>query len=45
MIMPHEKDINDVGRKKALNISIKSKYLTYSSLQRLKDKYRDEHKS
>lgn len=45
MAMPHEKDINDIGKERSLNIANKAKYLTYKSLQRLKDKYRDEHKS
>jgi ribosomal protein S27AE len=45
MVMPNEKDINDLGRKKSMLISRRSKYLDYQLLQKLKNKYIDEEKS
>lgn len=45
MVMPKEKDINDIGREKSLLIAHKAKYLTYGTLQRLKNEYIHEYKS
>lgn len=45
MVMPKEKDINDLGRSKSLLISQKAKYLTYQTLQKFKNQYIDEHRS
>lgn len=45
MVMPHDKDINDVGRKRSLIIANKAKYLTYPLLQRIKETFRNEYKS
>lgn len=45
MIMPHEKDINDLGKTKSLLISYRASYLSYKKLQILKETFRDEHKS
>jgi len=42
MVMPEGKDINDVGKARAINISHKAHYLTYAKLQRIKNKFKNE---
>jgi len=42
LMLPKEKDINDIGRKKTLQLSSKTKYLTYKTLQQLKNKVLNE---
>jgi hypothetical protein len=45
MVMPTERDINDVGRDKAMKIAMKAKYLNYNELMKFKNQFRNEERT